>query len=199
MGRFDVALEPWQARHGVAVRELRIVDLETGRQPIDQQNARLLRLALRYLQHDDETLVLLDSRRLDLGSVELVIGPLDRIAGRHGRLGLYRIAGDGQNRLHGRGTRIGERHRVPAQSADRGKSDRSAPLRATPSTVERHRLGVACNGLRGQHEPGLFLGAGAPIATLLVDDPADALDQRRTLSVSDASVRRPAPSRRRDP
>ena len=35
--------------------------------------------------------------------------------------------------------------------------------------------------MRGQHQPGLFLGAGPPIAALIVNDPPDPLDQRRNV------------------
>ena len=65
---------------------------------------------------------------------------------------------------------------------------RAIPVRAIEDAfagrsidVEDDRLGVACDSLRGQNQPRLLLRAGASIATFLVDDAADALDDRRAV------------------
>ena len=90
----DVAREPREAVDRAAVDQRRIVDLEPGGQPVDDQQVRVARLRLRHLQRHDDALVLGEAFQVDLGSVELVERPLDRIAVRRGGLGRDRRAGD---------------------------------------------------------------------------------------------------------
>ena len=100
MRGLDVLAEPGEGFDRAAVDQRRIVDLEPGRQPVDDEQPGVARLRLGHFQRHHDALVLRHAlQRVELGSVELVEGSLDRIAVGDGRVRLDRRAGNRDDEL----------------------------------------------------------------------------------------------------
>ena len=158
MRRRLVGREPREALDRAAVDQRRIVDLEPGRQPVDDQEPRVARLGFRHLERHHDALVLREALQVELLAVERIERPLDRVAvGRRG-LGRDRRAGDGGDEFGRRLPGVGDgrrlaRERVGAEAAVQRALDRLAvDGELAEAAVLGERLG-------GEHHPAVLLRA----------------------------------------
>ncbi|MGZ2453368.1 hypothetical protein ACVIRO_006185 [Rhizobium ruizarguesonis] len=178
MGSGDLS-DPVEIRHLGAVDEVRIVDLEAGRQKIGDDDARRPGVGFAHMDDDDVALVLLRLADIRLFAVECVIGALDGeavAAGRQRHGGRGNRGDDGRNRV----TRlVGQRQRMVAQRIAGYLRHIGTGMRRAVD-IDLEAVVTALDGAGGKQHPGLFLGALIFAATPFLGDGLGKLrDDRR--------------------